>query len=75
MYKGKVIEAKSVSSHTSDFNEVVEFVKELKQNNKMVFLYCIEENKSRPKDIEIDGVIYPQDLSVYYKVRYGVLND
>lgn len=73
MYNGKAIEAKTVKSHTKEFNEVVEFVKELKENNKMVFLYEITENKVRPNDIEIDGVTYPQDLSTFYKVRYGVL--
>lgn len=44
MYKGEVITAKSVKSNTFDLYEVVEFVKELRQNNKMVFLYQIEEN-------------------------------
>lgn len=75
MYNGKVIQAKSVRTNTEDFNEVTEFLKELKENNKMVFLYQIYENRVRPKEIEIDGMILPQDLSTFYKIRYGVLND
>lgn len=43
MYKSEVITAKSAKSTTLDFYEVVEFVKELKQNNKMLFLYELEE--------------------------------
>lgn len=43
MHKGQVITAKSVKSNTFDLYEVVEFLKELRQNNKMIFLYRFEE--------------------------------
>lgn len=43
MHKGQVITAKSVKSNTLDLYEVIEFLKELRQNNKMIFLYQIEE--------------------------------
>lgn len=43
LYNGEVITAKSAKSTTTDFYEVVQFVEELKQNNKMVFLLQIED--------------------------------
>jgi hypothetical protein len=46
MYKGEVITAKSLKTDTLGMYEVVEFLKGLKQNNKMVFLYAIEENSN-----------------------------
>lgn len=43
MHEGQVITAKSVKSNTFNLHEVVEFFKDLKKNNKMVFLYQIKE--------------------------------
>ena len=72
MYKGKTFMVEVCGKYT--FDKIVEHMKEVRQNNQMVFLYQVFEQPKRPKEIVLDGVTYPQDLSKYYTVRYGVLN-
>ena len=72
MYKGKSFMVEVCRKYT--FDKIVEHMKEVRQNNQMVFLYQVYEKPKRPKEIVLDGVTYPQDLSTYYTVRYGVLN-
>ncbi len=73
MYQGKSFNAKTYKGQT--FDEIVEHMKEVRQNNQLVFLYQVFEQTQRPKGFVVDGATLPQDLSVSYKVRYGVLND
>jgi hypothetical protein len=73
MYRGKSFGAETYKANT--FDEIVEHMKQFRQNNQMVFLLQVFQKSQRPKEIVIDNVTYPQDLSSYYKVRYGVLNE
>lgn len=73
MYKGKSITAEVYKANT--FDEIVEHMKEVRKNNQMVFLYEVFEKTKRPKEVVICDMTLPPDLSTYYKVRYGVLND
>lgn len=73
MCKGKSFMAEICTKDT--FDEIVEHMKQVRQNNQMVFLFQVFERTKRPREIVLDDVTYPQDLSVYYKVRYGVLNE
>lgn len=68
MYDKTPVYAKTIGTNT--FGEIVEYMKEVRQNNKIVFLYMV---------YKIDGVPVENDnqqetISVY-KLRYGVLND
>ena len=75
MYQGKSFDIKRYESDT--FDEIVEHMKQVRQDNQMVFLYQAYQQTRRPKKIviEIDGYTrtFPQDLSVYCVVCYGVL--
>jgi hypothetical protein len=71
MYKGKSIKTEMFSGDT--FDEIVEHMKQVRQNNQMVFLNQVFDRIKRPKEFVIDGVIFPQDLSTQYIVLYGVL--
>jgi hypothetical protein len=73
MYNGKLFTAEVRKRDT--FGEIVEYMKEVRQNNQLVFLYQVFEQTKRPKEIVVDDATYPQDLSICYVVRYGVLND
>ena len=73
MYQGKSFGVETYKADT--FDEIVEHMKEVHQNNQMVFLYEVSQKTKRPKEIVMNGVIYLQDLSTYYRVRYGVLNN
>jgi uncharacterized protein YgfB (UPF0149 family) len=73
MYQGKSFGVETYKTKT--FDEIVEHMKQFRQNNQMVFLLQVSQKPQRPKEIVIDNVTYPQDLSSHYKVRYGVLNE
>jgi len=72
MYQGKTFSVETYKADT--FDEIVEHMKQVRQDNQMVFLYVVLQKPKRPKEIVMDGVTYLQDLSTYYRVRYGVLN-
>ena len=72
MYRGKTFSVETYKADT--FDEIVEHMKQVLQDNQMVFLYVVLQKPKRPKEIVMDGVTYLQDLSTYYRVRYGVLN-
>jgi hypothetical protein len=76
MYQGKSFDIKRYLSDT--FDDIVEHMKQFRQNNQMVFLYKVYQKTKRPKEI-VDiqpecTSTFPQDLSAYYVVYYGVLN-
>jgi hypothetical protein len=73
MYQGKSFGAETYKADT--FDEIVEHMKEVHQNNQMVFLYEVSQKTKRLKEIVVYDVTLPQDLSTFYKVCYGVLND
>jgi hypothetical protein len=79
LYNRKSIEVKSYKNVGENFDEIVKYVRELKKNNKMVFLYEISKSPLRPREIIIETKtgkeIYPKSDSIFYKVRYGVVND
>ena len=58
MYEGSIIEVKSRKTFDDDFNEVIDHIKELKQNNKKIFLYMLYKVK------EESGLFH-------YVIRYG----
>jgi hypothetical protein len=72
MYQGKTFSVETYKADT--FDGIVEHMKQVRQDNQMVFLYVVLQKLKRPKEIVMDSVTYPQDLSTYYRVRYGVLN-
>jgi hypothetical protein len=45
IYEGTVIPVKSRKTFGDDFNEVIDFIKDLKQNNKKIFLYMLYKVK------------------------------
>ena len=69
MYRGKCFSAETYKAKT--FDGIVEHMKQVRQNNQMVSLLQVYQ---QTQEIVEDDMIYPQDLSVSYKVRYGVLN-
>jgi hypothetical protein len=79
LYNRKSVEVKSYKVVSENFDEIVKFVKELKKNNKMVFLYVISKSPLRPREIIIETKtgkeIYPRSDSIFYRIRYGVVND
>lgn len=68
MYEKTPVYAKTIATNT--FDEIIEFMKELRENNKLVFLYMVYKIDMKPT--EDDTVQEPYFL---YKLRYGVLND
>ena len=68
MYEETPVYAKTIATNT--FDEIIEFMKELRENNKLVFLYMVYKIDVEPT--EDDTVQEPYSL---YKLRYGVLND
>ena len=68
MYEETAFYAKTIATNT--FDEIIEFMKELRENNKLVFLYMVYKIDVEPT--EDDTVQEPYSL---YKLRYGVLND
>jgi hypothetical protein len=78
LYNRKSIEAKTYKVEGEKFDEIVKFVKELKENNKMVFLYEVSYTPARTETLVVEDeygkMTYPQ-LVAFYRVRYGVVND
>ena len=78
LYNRKSIEAKTYKVAGKNFDEIVKFVKELKENNEMVFLYEVYYTPGRTEEfvIETGNVkeIYPKTIDLF-KLRYGVVND
>jgi len=72
LYNRKSIEAQSCKTVGENFDEVVEFVKELKENNKMVFLYEISNSPLYAQGVVVET---GKTFNSFYKVRYGVVND
>ena len=72
MYQGKSFGAETYKAET--FNGIVEHMKQVRQNNQVVFLLQVFQKTQIPEEVVEDDMIYPQDLSISYKVRYGVLN-
>ena len=58
MYEGSIIEVKSRRTFGDDFNEVIDHIKELKQNNKKIFLYMLYKVKE-------------ESGPFHYVIRYG----
>jgi hypothetical protein len=78
LYNRKVIEAKTYKIQGNNFDGVIECVKQLKENNKMVFLYEVSYTPGRTEELVIETgnvkEIYPKTVD-FYKVRYGVVSD
>ena len=78
LYNRKSIEAKTYKVVGENFDEIVKFVKELKENNKKVFLYEVSYTPGRTETLVVEDeygkMTYPQSVD-FYKVRYGVVND
>ena len=58
MYEGSIIEVKSRKTFDDNYNEVIDHIKELKQNNKKIFLYMLYKVKD-------ESVLF------HYVIRYG----
>lgn len=76
MYEGKSFGVETYVSESVD--GILNHMKELRENNKMIFLYCIFCKTKRPQKIVIEmfgstRTLY-EDHSISYKVRYGVIN-
>jgi len=72
LYNRKSIEAKSHKVVGENFDEIVKFVKELKENNKTVFLYEISKHPLHAQGVVVET---GQTFNSFYKLRYGVVND
>ena len=57
MYEESIIQVKSRKTFGDDFNEVIDHIKELKQNNKKIFLYMLYKVKD-------------ESGSFHYVIRY-----
>ena len=62
VYEGTVIPAKIRKTFGDDFNEVIDLMKELKQNNKKIFLYMLYKVKEKSG-------------SFHYVIRYGDIEE
>jgi len=75
LYNRKSIEAKTYKVEGENFDEIVKFVKELKENNKTVFLYGVSYTPARTETLVVENeygkMTYPQSVA-FYRVRYGV---
>jgi len=78
LYNRKSIEAKTYKVVGENFDEIVKFVKELKENNKTVFLYEVSYTPGRTEEFVIETGnaknFYPKTIDLF-KLRYGVVND
>lgn len=68
LYEETPVVAKTIAMDT--FDEIVEFMKELRENNKLRFLYMVYKIDIEPT--EDDAAQEPYSV---YKLRYGVVND
>jgi len=81
LYNRKSIEAKTYKVEGENFDEIVKFVKELKENNEMVFLYEVSYTPARTETLVVEKKhgstnyteTYPQSVA-FYKLRYAILN-
>ena len=60
LYESQVVTAKSRKTAGDNFDEIVNFVKDLHQKNKKIFLYEINQN-------------FMEDNNKFYVLRYGEL--
>jgi len=82
LYNRKSIEAKTYKVEGENFDEIVKFVKELKENNKTVFLYEVSYTPARTETLVVEKKhgstnytqTYPQSIA-FYKIRYGVIEN
>ena len=65
-YEETPVIAKTISKNT--FGEIVEFMKELRENNKLVFLYMVYKIDGEPAENDNQ-----QETISVYKLRYGIL--
>jgi hypothetical protein len=78
LYNHKMVGAESYKVEGKNFDEIVKFVKELKENNEKVFLYEIFYNPGITEDTVIE---MENSKHVFLKIvnsfrlRYGVIND
>ncbi len=78
LYNRKIVEVKSYKVIGENFDEIVKYVKELKENNTKVFLYEISYTPGRTEEFVIETGNVKEIFSKtvdFYKVRYGVVND
>lgn len=66
MYEETPVIVKTISKNT--FGEIVEFMKELRENNKLVFLYMVYKIDGEPAENDNQ-----QETISVYKLRYGIL--
>jgi len=75
LYNRKSINTKTHKVSGDNFDEIVKFVKELKENNEMVFLYEVSYTPARTETLVVEDeygkMTYSQSVN-FYKVRYGV---
>lgn len=75
LYNRKIIDTKTHKVSGDNFDEIVKFVKELKENNEMVFLYEVSYTPARTETLVVEDeygkMTYSQSVN-FYKVRYGV---
>lgn len=77
MFEGKPFRTKVYEKTT--FDEIVEYMKEVCENNKMVFLHRVYKKLPIPENWTVieNGIKVPyseQEQEEYYVVDYGVLN-
>jgi hypothetical protein len=77
LYNHKMVGAESYKVVGKNFDEIIKFVKELKENNKMVFLYMIFYSPKRTEDTVIETEnskqIFLKSVDSF-RLRYGVVN-
>jgi hypothetical protein len=74
MFNGRGVEGKSCKTSEDNFDEVVKFMRDLKENNKMVFLYQISRNYMRNVETKIGNVTYFPTKG-FYTLRYAVIEN
>jgi len=72
MFEGRSMMVNTISKDT--FEEIVECAKELKQNNKKIFLYQVYHRPARAETIVEDAATYYEIYSKY-TLRCGVIED
>jgi len=77
LYNRKTIESKTYKIEGENFDEIVKFMKELKENNEMVFLYEVSYTPARTETLVVEDeygkMTYLQSVA-FYKLRYAILN-
>ena len=72
LYNRNVFVAKSHKTETENFDEIVDFMKNLKEEYGTVFLYEIYWSPQRTEKVIYGGIThYPENA--FYKIRYGVV--